>query len=86
MKVKNRPMDREKRQHELEKFICGEFIKHDIMFLSELLCNISIDIECPACTSLFEHLMGIRRDLKKELSQMRNAECGMRRKRFNRKL
>lgn len=63
---------------ELENFICAEFIGHDIVFLSELLRNASIDIACSFCTSHLEQLMAIRRELKKELSQMRNAERGMR--------
>ncbi|HLG29126.1 MAG TPA: hypothetical protein VI387_02850 [Candidatus Brocadiales bacterium] len=55
---------------ELENFICAEFVEHDIIFLSELISKMSIDIECPFCTSLLEQLMAIRRDLIKELRKM----------------
>ena len=55
---------------ELEDFICAEFIEHDIMFLSELLRNISIDIACPFCTATFEQLMAVRGDLVKELNKL----------------
>ncbi len=58
------------KQHKLENLICREFIEHDIMFLSDLLRNMSIDIECPLCTTLLERLMAIRRDLIKELQKM----------------
>lgn len=55
---------------ELEDFVCAKFIEHDIMFLSELLRNMSVDIECSFCTSAFERFMAIRRDLIKELNKL----------------
>ena len=64
---RNEPRSK-KQRGELENFICAEFVEHDIIFLSELISKMSIDIKCPFCTSRLEQLMVIRRDLKKELA------------------
>lgn len=61
------------KQLELERLICRELIEHDIVFLSDLLRNMSIDIECPFCTTLLEQLMAMRRDLKKELLALKGG-------------
>lgn len=70
MKAKNCLATCSEQRNELENFICAEFVEHDIIFLSELISKMSIDIECPFCTSLLEQLMAIRRDLIKELRKM----------------
>lgn len=72
MKTKGsfKPYSKPNMHKELEDLICANFIEHDITFLSELLRNTSINIECSCCTSNLDQLMAIRRDLIKELPRI----------------
>lgn len=55
----------------LEDFVYAKFIEHDVIFLSDLIRSIKIDIECPSCVMHLDQLMALRRDFKKELQKKR---------------
>lgn len=59
----------------MKDFVYANFLGHDIMVLSDLLVNMSVDANCPCCTAQLDRLKAMQHGLERELNKLAVKRC-----------